>query len=381
MGDIFIVVDGQPDGPYDAEALRARLASGDFPRDIRASREGDDQWMPLTELIGEAPVATSKSGPPISEAKLRTGAWIALGALFLVAFLFPTPLNEGWGIVNLQTGWVNEHLGWTPIPLMLWPALAGVVAIALGLLLYGRARAAVGLLLSLLPLLLLVILGGGVGMQALEMFTDLSETQWVDLQDKDKVKEKMASLLASFASMSATAMLVVTALAGVMASLYATALLMPAAVRALRPESTGAYYAGLIGGCLLLILQLVLLFVSVPLLLVNWVHGAGQLVAVLMHMAAIIIGFTNTMSRPPAVAVRRGVWALGLGVGGCMVYGVALLGSALLAEGMQEAFGLYVFKFWLWFTAAVMVLPLALADLWLGKIVDAPVHLPETTRP
>ena len=110
MGDIFIVVDGQPDGPYDAEALRARLASGDFPRDIRASREGDDQWMPLTELIGEAPVATSKSAPPISEAKLRTGAWIALGALFLVAFLFPTPLNEGWGIVNLQTGWVNEPL-------------------------------------------------------------------------------------------------------------------------------------------------------------------------------------------------------------------------------------------------------------------------------
>ncbi len=125
MGDIFIVVDGQPDGPYDAEALRARLASGDFPRDIRASREGDDQWMPLTELIGEAPVATSKSAPPISEAKLRTGAWIALGALFLVAFLFPTPLNEGWGIVNLQTGWVNEHLGWTPIPLMLWPARGG----------------------------------------------------------------------------------------------------------------------------------------------------------------------------------------------------------------------------------------------------------------
>ena len=48
---------------------------------------------------------------------------------------------------------------------------------------------------------------------------------------------------------------------------------------------------------------------------------------------------------------------------------------------MQEVFGLYVFKFWLWFTAAVMVLPLALADLWLGKIVDAPTHLPETTRP
>ncbi len=141
MGDIFIVVDGQPDGPYEAEALRARLASGDFPRDIRASRKGDDRWILLTELIGEVSGASTESSPPIAEAKLRTGAWIALGALLLAAFIFPTPMNDGWGVVNLQTGWVSEHLGWTPIPLMLWPAGVGAVAIGAGLLLHGRGRA------------------------------------------------------------------------------------------------------------------------------------------------------------------------------------------------------------------------------------------------
>jgi hypothetical protein len=140
MGDIFIVVDGQPDGPYEAASLRARLASGDFPRDIRASRKGDDRWMLLTELIGEVPEASAESNPFLTEAKLRTGAWVALGVLFLVAFIFPTPMNDGWGFVNLQTGWVNEHLGWTPIPLMLWPAGAGAVAIAAGSVV-KRARA------------------------------------------------------------------------------------------------------------------------------------------------------------------------------------------------------------------------------------------------
>ncbi len=385
MGNIYIVVDGLPDGPHTSEALRKRLTKGDLPRDIHASREGDSDWVPLTELIGEVS-ATTEAKPAfsisnISEKQLRSGAWIGLGILFLAAFIFPSPINDGWGVLNLKTGWVKEHLGWTPIPLMLWPATAGVATIALGLLLHGRVRAVAGLLLALLPLLLLLVLGGGVMVQALEMFTDLSETQMADLQDKDKMKGKMASLLASFASLSATALLVFTALTGVIASLYATALLLPSAVRALRPASTGAYYAGLIGGCLLLILQLLLLIVSVPLLLVNWVQGVGQVAAILMHMAAVIIGFTNTTSRPPAVAVRRGCWALGLATGGCVVYGVALLGSALMAEGVQETIGMYMFKFWLWFSAAVLLLPLALADLWLGKTVDAPTHLPETDRP
>ena len=86
MAGIFIVVDGQPDGPHDAETLRARLVSGELPRDTHASREGDERWMPLTELIGDVPEISAESKAPIPEAKVRTGAWVALGALFLAAF-------------------------------------------------------------------------------------------------------------------------------------------------------------------------------------------------------------------------------------------------------------------------------------------------------
>ncbi len=380
MAGIFIVVDGQPDGPHDAETLRARLVSGELPRDTHASREGDEQWMPLTELIGDVPEISAESKAPIPEAKVRTGAWVALGALFLAAFFFPTPMKDGWGIVNLQTGWVKEHLGWTPVPLMLWPAAVGAIAIALGLLLHGRARGALGILLALLPVLLLLILGGGVVVNAFELFGELREAQMTDLGDKDKVKDLFSSMMTSVASLSATAFLVFTVLAGVAASLYATALLVPAAVRALRPTSGGAYYAGLIGGIVLIILQLVLLFVSVPVLLVNFVQGAGMVLGAMLHMAAVIIAFTNTPGRPAAVAVRRARWSLGLGLGGFVVYGAATLLSALLAEGIQHNVGMYVFKLWLWFAAAAGVLPVALADLWLGKTVDAPAQLPETTR-
>jgi len=383
MGDIFIVVDGQPDGPYEAVSLRARLASGELPRDTHASREGDDRWMPLTELIGEVSGASTESSPPIAEAKLRTGAWIALGALLLAAFIFPTPMNDGWGVVNLQTGWVSEHLGWTPIPLMLWPAGVGAVAIAAGLLLHGRGRArgALGILLALLPVLLLLILGGGVAAKGVEMIAELQETQLADLGDKDKMKGMFSSLLASLGSLGATAFLVVTMLAGAFASMYATALLVPAAVRALRPESKGAYYAGLVGGIILIILQLVLLLISVPMLLANFVQGAGMLLGAMMHMAAVIIAFTNTPGRAVTVATRRARWSLGLGLGGFVLYGLAILLSALLADGMQQNMIVYIFKIWLWFGAAALVLPLALADLWLGKTVDAPADLPETTRP
>ena len=68
-------------------------------------------------------------------------------------------------------------------------------------------------------------------------------------------------------------------------------------------------------------------------------------------------------------------------MGGFVLYGLAILLSALLAEGMQQNMIVYVFKIWLWFGAAALVLPVALAGLWLGKTVDAPAHLPETTRP
>ena len=65
MSDIFIVVDGQPDGPYTAEALHAKLATGELPRDTHASCEGDDQWVRLEDLIGPAPDrAELASGPP-----------------------------------------------------------------------------------------------------------------------------------------------------------------------------------------------------------------------------------------------------------------------------------------------------------------------------
>ncbi len=79
--------------------------------------------------------------------------------------------------------------------------------------------------------------------------------------------------------------------------------------------------------------------------------------------------------------MRRARWSLGLGLGGFVLYGLAILLSALLADGMQQNMIVYIFKIWLWFGAAALVLPLALADLWLGKTVDAPADLPETTRP
>jgi hypothetical protein len=43
-----------------------------------------------------------------------------------------------------------------------------------------------------------------------------------------------------------------------------------------------------------------------------------------------------------------------------------------LDGGVQATLSMYLFKLGLWYTAAALVFPLAMLDLWLGNAADTP---------
>ena len=408
---IYLVQDGKATGPFAESEVRHWLETGKLSPDTFATREGLGEWKPVREVLtteNEPPETSSELPPTLSatiidpaqnpsvgqpveprdpneddpdvrrhvpekEERFRSFAWLAVGLLYLFAFIWPTKLADGIGVVNLQFDWAKEHLTWAAIPLMIWPALAGFVLGVTGFVLKGRVRAGVAILISLLPLILVLLVGGAGFVKVMESFTQLSGG--IDIMEevgRTEAYEGVIKFLQGLAGVGAAMLMPFIILFGVIQTLYFTILLTPHAVRHFRPNSSAAYYFGLIGGVFLFLFQLMLIFFSLFSFFGGILFGLGMMGGLAMQMAAVIIGFTNTASRPPKLAAKRALWGLGLGVGGLLLVALTFLFVPLIQGGLQATIGMYLFKLFVWFTAAALVIPLGVMDLWLGKAADTP---------
>ena len=185
-------------------------------------------------------------------------------------------------------------------------------AIGTGWLLRGRWRAVFGAILCVSPLVLVFWWGRWL----CENRGGARHFGGVDINDKESVnqaaekgKHFMSGILGVFAAMALGMVLIV----GGALSVYLMLLLTPPTVRHLRPNSSGAYYFGLVGGVILFIFQLVFLILSLLSFMGSVLFGLGQVLAMGMQMAAVIIGFLNAPSRPPKESTRRALWSAGWG--------------------------------------------------------------------
>ena len=405
--DWFIVENGEAAGPFKESEIRRWLDSGKLTPETHATHEGVNEWKPLSELIPdeavenlpptfsvEEPSALSampaekdvsessdeahddqadlRRYQPAHEERIRSWAWTIVGAMYLLAFFWPTKLSDGMGVVNLQFAWAKEHLSWSAIPLMIWPAVAGLGAIALGWGLRGRWRAVLGAIFFVSPLILVFLVGGDGFVRMVEA---LGTLEGVDINDQESVnqatqkgKHFMSGILGVFAAMALGMVLIV----GGALSIYLMLLLTPVAVRHLRSNSSGAYYFGLVGGIILFILQLVLLILSLLSFMGSVLFGLGQVLAIGLQMAAVIITLLNMPSHPPKKSTRRALWSVSLGFGGLAVYLLGLMVVPLIEGEVQAVVGMYVFKVFLGFAAAALILPLVVMDLWLGRAQVTP---------
>ena len=207
----------------------------------------------------------------------------------------------------------------------------------------------------------------------MEAFSQLSGG--VDLTQEagqSDAKDNLLGILKGMIGVGAAMLMTLIILFGVIQTLYFTILLTPHAVRHFRPNSSAAYYFGLIGGVFLFLFQLMLIFFSLFSFFGGILFGLGMMVGLAMQMTAVIIGFTNTASRPAKLAAKRALWGLGLGVGGLLLVALTFLFVPLIQGGLQATIGMYLFKLFIWFTAAALVIPLGVMDLWLGKAADTP---------
>ena len=100
--------------------------------------------------------------------------------------------------------------------------------------------------------------------------------------------------------------------------------------------------------------------------------GLGQVLAIGLQMAAVIITLLNVPSHAPKKSTRRALWSVSLGFGGLAVYLLGLMVVPLIEGEVQAVVGMYVFKVFLGFAAAALILPLVVMDLWLGRAQVTP---------
>lgn len=396
---IYLVQDGKETGPFSVEEVRAGMESGLFSPDTFAACQGMDEWKPLSEVLPgeplppmlaeelppELPAAPDSPSPepdetpkdphedepdarrhtPEKEELYRSCAWLAVGLLYLLAFLWPTELADGWGVLNFQIAWVGEYLTGSLIPLMLWPGVAGVVLIAAGFLLRGRIRGVLALVISLLPIVLILIVSGDGFVKVMETFAALETVDITDEDSRNEAIKKLSVGLHGLIGLGAAMFLFLIILAGVLSTAYFTILLMPHASRHLRPNSKRSYFFGLIGGIFLVLIQLVGMVFLLLSFLGGILFGLAMVIGLALQITAVVMGFTNTTSRRPKLASQRALKALSLGGGGLLLI---LIAPLLLGSGID----MYFFKLNLWFTAAALVFPLGVLDLWLGKASDTP---------
>ena len=249
---IFLVQDGEAAGPFAEAKVRRWLKSGKLPLGTFATSEGLGEWQPVSEVLPEnnEPSSTLAELPPTlpaeiidstlnpkieqpveprdsneddpdvrrhspeKEERIRSVAWLAVGSLYLLAFIWPTKLADGMGIVNFHFEWANENLSWSAIPLMVWSGVAGVAMGAAGFLLRGRIRGALAVLISMLPLVL-VLLVGGAGF--VNMMEALSALEGIDLTQeigRGDAIEKSFTGLRGLIGMGAAMLLAIIILVG-----------------------------------------------------------------------------------------------------------------------------------------------------------------------
>ncbi len=303
-----------------------------------------------------------------------------MGLLYVFAFLWPTHKVDGIGVVNLELSWAEENISWSVIPLMLWPALAGLVVGALGFMARGRVRVILGLVLCFVPLGLVLLVGGDGFSKIME---SLNALPGLDLTDLDSATESVAesaevlaekgpSFLGGVLGVFAAMALGMVIMVGGALSVYFTALITPHALRHFRPNSVGAYYFALISGVVLFLLLLVLILLSLFSFAGGILYGLGFVTSLAMQLVAVVLGFMNLPSRTPKQSTRRALWSIGFSLGGISLFLATLLLVPLIGGGLESQIGLYLFKALLGFVAAALVLPLAIIDLWLGRANSVP---------
>ena len=402
----YIVKNGESAGPFKESEIRRWLKSGKLSPDTYATCEGLNEWRPILEQLesfGESAESIPEKAEPEKDAsdevkepedddpdlrryqpqkeeRIRSMAWCAVGLLYFFAFLWPTHKVDGIGVVNLELSWAEENISWSVIPLMLWPALAGLVVGALGFMARGRIRGMLALMLCFVPLGLVLLVGGDGFSKIME---SLNALPGLDLTDFDSATESVAEsadvlaekgprflggVLGVFAAMA----LGMVILAGGGLSIYLTILIAPHVLRHFRPNSTGAYYFALIGGVILFLLLLVSVFLSLFSFVGGILYGLGFVASLALQLAAVVMGFMNLPSRPPKQSTRRALVSVGLSLGGVFLFLLTLLFVPLIQGGLEAQIGLYLFKALLGFVAAALVLPLAIIDLWLGRATCVP---------
>jgi hypothetical protein len=404
----YIVKKGKAAGPFKESEIRSWLKSGKLSVDTYATREGLDEWRPIAEQLKlirksaesmpeemvtepeeraaeEAEKSEDKDPDlrryqPQKEERFRSMAWGAVGLLYFLVFLWPTHMVDGIGVVNLELSWANENISWSAIPLMLWPALAGLSVGTLGFMTRGRVRGILALVFCFAPLGL-VLLVGGDGLS--KIMGSLNALPGLDLTDLDSATESIAEsaevlaekgpgflggVLGVFAAMALGMVIMV----GVFLSVYFTVLVTPHVVRHFRPNSKGAYYFALIGGVVLFLLLLVFILLALFSFAGGILYGLGFVISLVMQLVAVVLGFMNSPSRPPEQSTRRALWSVGMSMGGVFLFLGTLLVVPLIGGGLEAQIGLYLFKALLGFVAAALILPLATIDLWLGRAASVP---------
>jgi len=399
----YIVEEGEATGPFKESEIRRWVKSGKLSTDTYAVREGLDEWRPIGEHLEEVqaplelPPLLSVSGPeedsigedsvsvdndpdlrryqPSKEERIRVSAWCFVGFLYILSFLCPTHMVDGVGIVNLELSWARENLSWSVIPFMLWPLFAGLALVALGLLTRGRSRGLLGLLLNILPLGLVLLVGGDGFSSVMATLNALPEFDFKDLESATEsvsqsahvLAEKYPAFLAGLIKVFASMTMGMFILIGAGLSIYLAVLITPHALRYLRPNSRGAYYFALFGGVILFLLLLVSFILSLFSFVGGLLYGMGFTLSLAMQMASVFLGFSNLPRRAPKRSTRRALWSIGLSLGGVFLFLLTLMVVPLIEGGLEGQIGLYLFKVALGFVAASLILPLVIVDLWLGK--------------
>jgi len=404
----YIVEKGEAAGPFKESEIRRWLKSGKLSAEIYATREGLDEWRPIAEqldLAGESDESTlekPKIEPeedsleeeeksvgkdpdlrryqPRKEERIRSLAWCGVGLLYFLVFLCPTHKVDGIGVVNFELTWAKENISWSAIPLMTWPALAGVGMGVLGFAACGRIRGILALMFCFAPLGL-VLLVGGDGLS--KIMESLNALPGLDLSNLDSATESIAesadvlaekgpSFLGGVLGVFAAMALGMVIMVGGVLSIYFTVLVTPHILRHFRPNSRGAYYFALIGGVILFLLLLVSILLALFSFAGGILYGLGFVISLVMQLVAVVLGFTNSPSRTPEQSTRRSLWSIGLSMGGVFLFLATILIVPLIGGGLEAQIGLYLFKALLGFVAAALVLPLAIIDLWLGRAASVP---------
>ena len=401
--DWYIVEEGEAAGPFKESEIRRWVRVGKLSTDTYVTREGLDEWRPIADHIGEmeslpdispslspiksdevseaeGPVSSADKDPdlrryqPSKEERIRMAAWSIVGVLYIVSFFWPTHMADGVGIVNFELSWAQENLSWSIIPFMLWPLFAGLGLIGLGILTRGRLRGFLGLILSILPVVLVLLIGGDGFSSVMGTINAFPEFDFKDMDSAGKSVEQSANVLSDkypillagvikiFASITAGMFIFV----GVALSVYFTVLVAPFGVRHLRPNSKGACYFAVLGGVVLFLFVLVMFVLSLFSFVGGFLYGSGFMISIVLQFAAVFLGFTNLRKRTPRQSTRSALWSLGFSLGGVALLLLTLMIVPLIGGGLEAKIGMYLFKAALGFTAASLVLPLVTVDLWLG---------------